>query len=214
MTENICETIAKAVTDGLAEDYGGLINDAFAAGFTASQIMQQGPIAGIEKAGELWKANEFFMPDIILAADAFKKAMCVLVPHLKAADIGNQSKTFIIGVVEGEMHDLGKDLVIAMLQSSGLNVIDLGVDVPKAKFIDAVRERKPDILGLGAYMTTTMGEMQAILDELKEEQLRDTVKVMVGGVPTSQGFADEISADAWGKDALVAMQKALELTGG
>ena len=112
------------------------------------------------------------------------------------------------------MHDLGKSLVIAMLTSAGLEVIDLGIDVPKEKFVEAVKQYKPDILGLGAYMSTTMLEMKDIIAELGNQGLRKGLKVMVGGVPTSQEFADEVGADAWGKDAMLAMQEALELVGG
>ena len=127
---------------------------------------------------------------------------------------GRPSHKVVIGVVEGDMHDLGKSLVIAMLQSAGFEVIDLGIDVPNATFIQAVKEHKPAIVGLGAYMTTTMLMMKDFIGELKAQGLRDSVKVLVGGVPTSQEFADEVGADAWGKDAIITMEKALDLVGG
>ena len=162
----------------------------------------------------MWKANEYFLPDVILAADAFKAAMIPLEPRLKD-DGGQQAgRKVVIGVVAGDMHDLGKSLVIAMLQSAGFEVIDLGIDVRTETFIDTVREHRPDILGLGAYMSTTMLEMREIIAELETQGLRDAVKVLIGGVPVSQEYADEIGADAWGRDALAAMQKALELVGG
>jgi len=111
------------------------------------------------------------------------------------------------------MHDLGKSLVIAMLTSAGFEVIDLGIDVPKAKFIEAIKEHNPEIIGMGAYMSTTMLGMQDVIVELEKQGLRDKVKIMVGGIPTSQEFADEIGADAWGKDALDTMHKANALVG-
>jgi methylmalonyl-CoA mutase cobalamin-binding domain/chain len=151
---------------------------------------------------------------VILAADAFKAAMVPLEPRLREDDGGAPQHKFVIGVVEGDMHDLGKGLVATMLQSSGFEVIDLGIDVPQAKFVEVVKEQRPDIVGLGAYMTTTMLQMKDIIQQLADEGLRDGVRVMVGGVPTSQEFADEVGADAWGKDALDAMRKALELVGG
>jgi 5-methyltetrahydrofolate--homocysteine methyltransferase len=118
----------------------------------------------------------------------------------------------VIGAVEGDMHDLGKSLVIAMLQSVSFEVIDLGIDVPVERFLEAVKTHHPAIVGLGAYMSTTMLKMKEIIKALEDAGLRQQVKVMVGGVPTSQEFADEIGADAWGKDALVAMQKAIQMT--
>jgi 5-methyltetrahydrofolate--homocysteine methyltransferase len=111
------------------------------------------------------------------------------------------------------MHDLGKNIVIAMLTAAGFEVIDLGIDVPRDRFIEAVKQHQPAIVGLGAYMTTTMLEMKATIAELESQGLRQKVKVMVGGVPTSQEFADEAGADAWGKDALDAMNKARALAG-
>lgn len=206
--------ILNAVVEGEDEISARLVAEALAENLPPLEILKQGVVAGISKTGELWKANEYFLPDVILSADAFKSAMVVLEPILKAGGEGKPSHKVVIGVVEGDMHDLGKSLVIALLQSAGFDVIDLGIDVPKDKFIATVKEHKPAIVGLGAYMSTTMLEMKEVIAELKNHGLRDSVKVMVGGVPTSQEFADEIGADAWGKDAMVAMERALELIGG
>lgn len=208
------EAILNAVVEGEDEDAARLVEEGLAAGLPPLDILQQGVIAGITRTGELWQANEYFLPDVILAADAFKAAMIPLEPRLKEGGDGRPSHKFVIGVVEGDMHDLGKGLVIAMLQSAGFEVIDLGIDVPQTRFIEAVKEHKPAIVGMGAYMTTTMLEMKGIIAELQEQGLRGGTKVMIGGVPTSQEFADEVGADAWGKDALLAMQRALELVGG
>jgi 5-methyltetrahydrofolate--homocysteine methyltransferase len=213
MSEEQYQAISQAVTEGEDVDAGRLVSDALALGLPPLDILQQGVIAGITQAGELWKVNEFFLPDVILAADAFKSAMTPLKPHLEDSDGGQHGRKYVIGVVEGDMHDLGKSLVIAMLQSAGFEVIDLGIDVCKKDFIEAIREHQPAVVGLGAYMTTTMLEMKEIIAELESQGLRQGVKVMVGGVPTSQEFADEIGADAWGKDALDAIHKALELVG-
>ena len=206
--------IRDAVVEGEDEKSALLVEEALAERLAPLEILKQGVVAGISKTGEMWKANEYFLPDVILSADAFKSAMVVLEPALKESGDGKPSHKIVIGVVEGDMHDLGKSLVIALLQSSGFEVIDLGIDVPKDKFIAAVQDHKPAIVGLGAYMSTTMLEMKEVIAELKSQGLRESVKVMVGGVPTSQEFADEIGADAWGKDAMVAMKKALELVGG
>jgi len=213
MSEKYVE-ILKAIVDGEDVMAANLVKEALAEGLPALEILNQGVVAGITKTGELWKANQYFLPDVILSADAFKAAMVPLEPKLKASRGGQSLHKFVIGVVQGDMHDLGKSLVCAMLTSAGFEVIDLGIDVPKEKFIAAVREHKPAILGLGAYMSTTMLEMKDVIAELKKQGLRDGLKVMVGGVPTSQEFAEEVGADAWGKDAMVTMEKALKLVGG
>jgi len=205
--------ILKAIVDGEDVIAADLVKEALGAGLPALEILSQGVVAGITKTGELWKANQYFLPDVILSADAFKAAMIPLEPKLKESAQGKKTHKFVIGVVQGDMHDLGKSLVMALLQSAGFEVIDLGIDVPKQKFIDAVREHKPAILGLGAYMSTTMLEMKDVIAELKKQGLREELKVMVGGVPTSQEFAEEVGADAWGKDAMVTMEKARELIG-
>lgn len=206
--------IRDAIVEGEDKKSALLVEDALAEKLSPLEILEHGVTAGITKTGELWKANEYFLPDVILSADAFKSAMVVLEPALKEGGDKTSSHIVVIGVVEGDMHDLGKGLVIALLQSAGFEVVDLGIDVPKDKFITAVQEHKPAILGLGAYMSTTMLEMKEVIEELKDHGLRDSLKVMIGGVPTSQEFADEIGADAWGKDAMVAMERAQELIGG
>jgi len=210
MGEGLYQAISKAITEGEEEEAVKRVQEALKSGSPPVEIMQRVVVAGISKAGELWKANEYFLPDVIMAADAFKAAMAILKPRLEEKG-ARKGKKIVIGVVQGDVHDLGKSLVIAMLTSAGFEVIDLGIDVPLQKFIDAAREQQPDILGLGAYMTTTMLEMKGIIAELEKQGLRRKLKVMVGGVPTSQEFADQVGADAWGKDALDAVQKALKL---
>jgi len=211
MGDEIYQAISKAITEGEEEEAVKRVQEALKSGLPPVEIMQRGIVAGISKAGALWKANEFFLPDVIMAADAFKTAMAILKPRLKEGEGVRKGKKIVMGVVQGDVHDLGKSLVIAMLTSAGFEVIDLGIDVPLQKFIDAAREHQPHILGLGAYMSTTMLEMKGIIAELEKQGLRRKLKVMVGGVPTSQEFADQVGADAWGKDALDAMQKALKL---
>lgn len=213
MSKETFEAISKMVTEG--DDAGAerLVQEALDAGLPPLEILQKGVVRGITKAGELWKANEYFLPDVILAADAFKTAMRPLEPRLKEVEGGRPKGKVVMGVVEGDMHDLGKSLVVAMLTSAGFEVIDLGIDVPARQFLEAVKKHKPDIVGMGAYMTTTMLQMKTNIAELEKQGLRKNLKVMVGGVPTSQEFADEIGADAWGKDALDTMQKALKMIG-
>jgi 5-methyltetrahydrofolate--homocysteine methyltransferase len=213
MSKALLEAIGKAVTEGEDVEAESLVQKALAEGLPPLEILQKGVVAGITKAGELWKANEYFLPDVILASDAFTAAMRPLEPRLKETQASTTKGKFVIGVVEGDMHNLGKSLVGAMLTSAGFEVVDLGIDVPREKFIEAVKVHQPAILGLGAYMSTTMLQMKGIIAELETLGLCKKLKVMVGGVPTSQEFADEIHADAWGKDAMDTMQKSLKLTG-
>jgi len=193
-------------------------DDAALAGATAAMeqglapidVLNQAIVVGIQEAGRLWAADQYFLPDVILSAGAFKAAMSVVEPRL-AEGAGHKIGKVLIGVVAGDMHDLGKTLVIAMLSGAGFEVVDLGVNVPIPTLVAKARELKPDILGLGAYMSTTMLVMKEVIDGLKANGLRDKVKVMVGGVPTTQEFADQVGADAWGKDALDTVDKALRL---
>ena len=213
MSDEKYQLILDAIVEGADDTAAQLVEQALGAGLPPLDVLQQGVVAGILKTGELWKANEYFLPDVILSADAFKAAMAPLEPHLKSNGGAARKGKFVIGVVQGDMHDLGKSLVSALLTSAGFEVIDLGIDVPLEAFIEAVRQHKPQVVGMGAYMTTTMLEMKGIIAELEKQGLRKDLKVMVGGVPTSQEFADEVGADAWGKDALDTMQKALNLVG-
>jgi len=187
-----------------------LSQEALEADVQPAIIISEALVPGIQEAGELWNKNVYFWPDIVMSTEAFRIAMEVIEPHLSAGQIGSTGKV-LIGTVAGDMHNLGKKIVIDILRCGNFNVTDLGEDVPMKTFIDKVKESKPDILGLGCYMTTTMPEMRNIITELKHSGLRDSVKVIIGGVPISQEFADEIGADAWGKDAFDAVEKAREL---
>lgn len=209
MNDDVLTELKAAIIDGDDGLAATKTTAALAAGLEPLEILNRGVVPGIVNAGELWKANKYFLPDVIMAAEAFKAAMAPLEPLLREAQGGHARGKVVIGVVEGDMHELGKSLVIAMLTSAGFEVTDLGINVPMATFVATVREVKPDIVGLGAYMTTTMLQMREIITELERQGLRKDLHVLVGGVPTSQEFADEVGADAWGKDAMDAMNKAL-----
>jgi len=211
MNEELYQLISKAVIEGEDDEATRLVSEALEAGLPPLEIMERGIVDGIHTLGELWKANEVFLPEVILAADAFKAAISIVKPHLKEGESLSKGKKIVIGVVHGDVHDLGKSIVIAMWTAAGFEVIDLGIDVSLEQFIEAAREHQPAIIGLGAYMSTTMLHMRDVIAELEKQGLRQNLKVMVGGVPTSQGFANQIGADAWGKDALDALKKALEL---
>ena len=175
-------------------------------------VVYQAVINGIQEVGELWKQGQYFHSDVIMSAEAFRASAAVVEPHLSGTETSGIGK-YVIGTVAGDVHNLGKMMVVTMLRVAGFEVIDLGEDVPGITFIEKVKELKPDVLGLGCYMTTTMLEIGNIIKGLRENGLRDGVKVMIGGVPVSQQFADEVGADAWGKDAIDASEKAKGIMG-
>jgi corrinoid protein of di/trimethylamine methyltransferase len=195
------EKLRQCIVDGDDDMATALAEEALQSGVDVLEIVKTAITPGIEQAGKLWHENIYFMPDVVLSAEAFKAAMQVVKPHVQGRETSSRGK-IIIGVVAGDMHDLGKSIVIAMLMGAGFDVIDLGVDVPAETFIEKAKELKPDILGIGCYMTTTMLELKEVVRSLNEHGLRDRIKIMIGGVPTTQQFADEIGADAWGRDAL------------
>jgi corrinoid protein of di/trimethylamine methyltransferase len=209
---DILEEVKQAIVDGDDDIAIAQIEQALEEGIDPEKVLKQAIVPGIERAGELWRENVYFMPDVVLSAEAFRVAMKAVEPHLAGRET-NKLGTIIIGVVAGDMHDLGKSIVIAMLTGAGFEVIDLGVDVPTETFIEKIKELNPDIVGIGCYMTTTMLELKDMMKLLEGSELRGRVKVMIGGVPTTQQFADEIGADAWGKDALDAVGKARNLMG-
>ncbi|MFW9896847.1 MAG: B12-binding domain-containing protein [Candidatus Thorarchaeota archaeon] len=207
---NILNDLKEAVLTGDDDLAFDLAQKALDNDNSAIDIMKEGIVPGIQEAGEKWKRNEYFQPDIVMSAEAFRMAMEVIEPRLTSEDYIATGK-IVIGTVAGDMHTLGKLMVIAMLRSGGFEVIDIGEDTSVATFIEKVKEYNPDILGLGCYMTTTMLDMKEVIKSLQSNGIRDKVKVMIGGVPITQEFADEIGADAWGKDAFDAVEKAKKL---
>ena len=204
------EKIKQAIIDGDDDGAQDQTGKALQEGVNPLAVVKEAIVPGIERTGELWRENVYFMPDVVLSTEAFKAAMNVVEPQLAAMKTDTRGR-YLMGVVAGDMHDLGKNIVIAMLTGAGFEVIDLGVDVPTRTFIEKARELKPHILGVGCYMTTTMLELRDVIRGLSENGLRENLKVMIGGVPTTQSFADEVAADAWGKDALDAVEKARSL---
>ncbi len=204
------QKLRKAVLEGEDEQVSSLIEKALSEGTQPLDIMNESVVAGMQDAGELWKKNVYFQSDVVMSVEAFRVAMELIEPRLPTGEMGTSGKV-VIGTVAGDMHDLGKMMVIAMLRAAAFEIVNLGEDVSCQTFIDNVKELKPDILGLGCYMTTTMLEMRDIIKQLQDSGLRNGVRVMIGGVPTTQEYADEIGADAWGKDALNAVEKAKQL---
>ena len=183
---------------------------ALKAGVDPGEMIQQGFIPAMEVVGDKFAAGEIYVPEMLLAARAMKAALDKVKPLLMGKEIKTLGKA-VIGTVQGDMHDIGKNLVAIMLEGSGFKVIDLGVDVPPDEFIDAVRDHNPDLIGLSALLTTTMNAMEETIRKLVAADLRDKVKVLIGGAPVSRLFADEIGADDYAANAGEAVQLAKKL---
>ena len=214
------QAIADALIAGKREEVVDLVKKALDEGVTAKDILEQGLIAGMNVVGVKFKNNEFYVPEVLIAARAMSNhkeadtkpgAMEILQPHLQAAGIEPIGR-IIIGTVKGDLHDIGKNLVAMMMKGAGFQVIDLQIDVPAEKYIDAARESKAKLIGLSALLTTTMPQMKTVVDAVKEAGLAD-VKVMIGGAPVTQSYADEIGAHGYAPDAGSAVDKAKELLG-
>ena len=169
-------------------------------GIAAYDIVTNGMAKGMEIVGQKYEKGEFFLSELIMAAEAMKGGMKVVEPALEAG--GKASGKVVIGTVKGDIHDIGKNITISLLRSSGFGVVDLGVDVPAEKFVEEVRASKPNILGLSALITTTMTEMPLVLEKLRKARQRDKIKVIIGGAPVTPQYARKIGADAGTTDAI------------
>ena len=176
----------------------------------AEDILNKGLLPGIEHVGELFAKGELYFPELIMAGEAMKAAMNVIGPELSRKEVPQTGK-FLLGTVKDDMHDIGKNIVSMFLQANGWEVVDLGIDTPPEKFCETVKNGDFDIVGLSALLTLTMPMLGETIEALKNAGLRDKVKVMVGGVALTQEYADQIGADAYGKDAVDAVRKAKQL---
>ena len=199
------------VVKGKAKVIAGAVQEALDAGCDPTEVLNKGMIAAMDEVGAKFKNGEIFVPEMLVAARAMKKGVEVLKPHLASGVAGAAGKV-VIGTVAGDLHDIGKNLVAMMLESSGFEVIDLGVDVPKEKFIETV-EANPDtkIVCCSALLTTTMPALKDTVTALNEAPFRSNIKVMVGGAPITQAFADEIGGVAYTEDAGFCAQRAKEI---
>jgi len=187
-----------------------LVRNALDEGVAAKEILNQGLIAGMDIVGEKMENEDMFIPEVLMAAKAMSSAIEILKPLLAEEDIRAMGKV-IIGTVKGDLHDIGKNLVAMMVESAGFEVYDLGADILPDKFIQEIKEKDANILCMSALLTTTMPMMKNTIDALKESGLREQVKIMVGGAPVTQSFADEIGADGYAPDAGSAVKLAKEL---
>ena len=205
------QKIADSVIGGKAADVKSLVSAAVSEGVPVEDILKKGLIAGMDVVGTKFRANEFYVPEVLIAARAMRAGMDILQPLLTKAGIKPLGKV-AVGTVKGDLHDIGKNLVVMMLKGGGFEVMDLGIDVPEEKFVAAVKEGA-QVIGLSALLTTTMTGMKNVIEALKTAGVRDKVKVMIGGAPITQAYADEIGADAYGEDAATAAIKAKQLIG-
>ena len=192
--------IKEATIAGNQQKVTELTKRALEDGFNAGQIIQDGFITAMGVVGEDFGAGNIYIPEMLIAARAMKTGIEILKPALAGGKIQTIGKV-VIGTVQGDMHDIGKNLVIMMLEGSGFEVFDLGIDVPSVKFVEAVRTHQPQFVAMSALLTTTMEQMKIVIEALKQDGLREKVKVLVGGAPVSREFAEKIGADGYGKNA-------------
>lgn len=206
----LLEQISENLQKGQAKKVAEFTQQALDEGKTPKDILLNGLLAGMSIIGKKFKNNEVYVPEVLIAARAMHAGMNVLKPILSKSGVEPVGKV-LLGTVKGDLHDIGKNLVRMMLEGAGFEVVDIGVDVPEATFVEKLKEVKPDILAMSALLTTTMPQMKVVIDAVKEAGLRDGLIIMVGGAPVTADFAKEIGADAYSKDAAEAAERAKEL---
>jgi 5-methyltetrahydrofolate--homocysteine methyltransferase len=205
------KSLYDAVVEGDAEAVENGVKTALAAGLPAEKILNEALIPAMGEVGRLFEAQEFYVPEMLISARAMQSGLEILKPLLaQSGSLAGES--IVLGTVKGDLHDIGKNLVVMMLEGAGFKVTDLGVDVPPEKFVQAVRDGA-QLVGMSAMLTTTMPSMKVTIDALKEAGVREQVKVMVGGAPLTQAYAEQIGADGFSPDASAAVRKAKELLG-
>lgn len=206
------DAIYKGVIEGNAPGVIDGINTALEENVSAETLLNEALIAAMDEVGRRFEAGEYFVPEMLIAARAMKGGVEILRPILGESGIKPIGKV-LIGTVSGDLHDIGKNLVGLMMEGAGFEVIDMGTDVPPDKFVESVKEHQPQIIGLSALLTTTMPDAAEVIKSLTESGQRDKVKVLIGGAPVTQGYADQIGADGYADDAPGAARKAKELLG-
>jgi corrinoid protein of di/trimethylamine methyltransferase len=208
--DELYEQMGDDLYDGLANEVVEAVNEALRRGREAYEVMTEGLVAGMDIVGEDFRDGILFVPEVLMAAKAMKAGMAILRPLLAESGAPRQG-TLVIGTVKGDIHDIGQNLVSMMMEGAGFEVINLGINVDADKFLAAIREHQPDIIGMSALLTTTMPYMKVVVDRLKEEGIRDDIIVMIGGAPVTQPFAKHVGADGYGEDAATAVDLARKL---
>jgi 5-methyltetrahydrofolate--homocysteine methyltransferase len=203
------DELREAVVDGQAKVAVAKVTEALAEGTDAGTVLREGLIAGMAQVGKLYEDGEVFVPEMLVAARAMSAALAVLKPHLVEQGVASSGKV-AIGTTEGDLHDIGKNLVAMMLEGSGYEIVDLGVDVPATKFIEAIRDGA-NVVAMSALLTTTMTNMRSTIAAIEAAGLRDQVRIVVGGAPITKSYADEIGADGYAEDASGAVRMVKEV---
>jgi corrinoid protein of di/trimethylamine methyltransferase len=211
MTDEMYKRLAQAVIEGEPEEAEALAKEALEQGLDPLTCITEGLTVGIQEVGKLFASGEYFLPDLIIGADAMKVALDVLEPMLAGDQQRDVVGRIVLGTVEGDLHEIGKTLVGTMLIANGFQVTDIGVDKKPEEFIAAIKETDADIVGASALLTTTMLQQKKLIDSLEEAGLRERVKVMIGGAPVTEGFAKEIGADGYAEDAISSVDLAFRL---
>lgn len=204
--------LSQSVINGSIDQVKDQVNQLISSGMDPIEIINQGLIAGMNVVGARFKVGDMFVPEVLMSAKSMSSGLELVKPLIAEKDLQSQGKV-LLGTVKGDLHDIGKNLVAMMMESGGLEVINLGIDVPPEKFVDAVREYDPQIVAMSALLTTTMPGMRETIELLEEEGLRDQVKIIVGGAPVSKEFASSIGADGYAPDAASATDLCKELIG-
>jgi 5-methyltetrahydrofolate--homocysteine methyltransferase len=206
------DQLKQALIEGNAATVQALTEALLASGASAREILDDALLPGMEVVGQRMREGECFIPEVLLSARTMQGALDLIRPHMLAGE-STSAGTVVIGTVEGDLHDIGKNLVAMLLQGAGFEVVNLGTGVAPEAFVEAAREHGARILGMSALLTTTLPQMAATIEALKEAGLRDSVKVMVGGAPVTAAYAEEIGADGYGANAGMAVERAKELVG-
>jgi len=208
----LLQKISEELQKGNYQEMPKLVQEALNANVPPSKILSDGLVAGMDVVGEKFRRDEFFMPEVLISARAMQAGMDILRPKLIETGVKLAGK-IVLGTVKGDLHDIGKNLVGMLMEGAGFQVIDLGIDVPSERFVEAVKMNRPNILGLSSLLTTTMPKMKEVIESLVEAGVRGRVKVMVGGAPVTEKFAKDVGADAYAPEAASAVEKARELIG-
>ena len=205
------DALKQALIDGRAPQAKELTEKGLAEGIKAREFFPKAIIPAMDEVGRRMRECEYFIPEVLISARAARASSDIIRPLLVGDDAVKSAGTVVLGTVKGDLHDIGKNIVAMMLESAGFKIIDLGVDVPPEKIVEAVREHKANVVGLSALLTTTMVNMKAVIDALNSSGLRKQVKILVGGAPVTDAWASSIGADGFGKDAPAAVELARRL---
>jgi len=210
--EPIIQTLYDQIIQGKMDETEASVQNALGEGLSPERILSEAMTAALARVGELFEAGEYFVPEMLISANAMQKGMAVLKPHLVEVGLEPAGK-IVIGTVKGDLHDIGKNLVAMLLEGAGFEVVDLGTDIAPERFIEAIEREDADLLGLSALLTTTMENMRLTMQVIQSAGVRELVKVMIGGAPVTDAFAADIGADGYAPDASRAVALAKKLAG-